>query len=400
MPRRFEVLFGSERARAGAAARPRPRRRAHALREDRPHRRRPVRRARDRAGLQVRQARALARARSRASCACRSRSTCSCCAISSGSSRSAALYRPLAGERKARGLLRASEGDTLKGYARNDYLDEEAFWGAVDDARDTARTPRAAHPRRRRRARPEGRRVPGVVRPLADLPGASARERAAAGSRRGDGRGLRLRRRRHGQDGRARRALRARGVRPRARRRLDPRHHVHAPRGRRAAHAHPRRARRARAARPRARARRRVDLDDPRLLPSAAEGVSVRRRARSALPRARRRAGSRASERVVPRRRSTSSARTDDPDRLRLLATYGADGLRRMLTGVYETLRSAGRDARRSTSATRPQLDGASRSCARRRAASSTMPSATDNQRTARDAAARAARARHARPTG
>jgi ATP-dependent helicase/nuclease subunit A len=35
--------------------------------------------------------------------------------------------------------------------------------------------------------------------------------------------------------------------------------------------------------------------------------------------------------------------REGDPDRLRLLATYGADGLRRMLTGVYETLRSAGR---------------------------------------------------------
>ena len=34
----------------------------------------------------------------------------------------------------------------------------------------------------------------------------------------------------------------------------------------------------------------------------------------------------------------------DDPERLRLLATYGAGGLRRMLTGVYETLRSAGRD--------------------------------------------------------
>jgi RecB family exonuclease len=49
------------------------------------------------------------------------------------------LYRPLAGERKARGLLRASEGDTLKGYARNDYLEEEAFWGAVDRARETAR---------------------------------------------------------------------------------------------------------------------------------------------------------------------------------------------------------------------------------------------------------------------
>jgi ATP-dependent helicase/nuclease subunit A len=34
----------------------------------------------------------------------------------------------------------------------------------------------------------------------------------------------------------------------------------------------------------------------------------------------------------------------DEPERLRLLATYGARGLRRMLTGVYETLRSAGRD--------------------------------------------------------
>ncbi|HET7568907.1 MAG TPA: UvrD-helicase domain-containing protein [Gaiellaceae bacterium] len=33
-----------------------------------------------------------------------------------------------------------------------------------------------------------------------------------------------------------------------------------------------------------------------------------------------------------------------DRDRLRLLATYGAEGLRRMLTGVYETLRSAGRE--------------------------------------------------------
>ena len=35
-----------------------------------------------------------------------------------------------------------------------------------------------------------------------------------------------------------------------------------------------------------------------------------------------------------------------DPERLRLLATYGADGLRRKLTGVYETLRSAGRELR------------------------------------------------------
>src|SRR4029077_8989320 len=33
-----------------------------------------------------------------------------------------------------------------------------------------------------------------------------------------------------------------------------------------------------------------------------------------------------------------------EPERLQLLATYGAAGLRRMLTGVYETLRSAGRE--------------------------------------------------------
>src|SRR5262245_109056 len=35
---------------------------------------------------------------------------------------------------------------------------------------------------------------------------------------------------------------------------------------------------------------------------------------------------------------------TGDAERLRLLATYRTDGLRRMLTGVFETLRSAGRE--------------------------------------------------------
>ena len=34
----------------------------------------------------------------------------------------------------------------------------------------------------------------------------------------------------------------------------------------------------------------------------------------------------------------------EQPDRLALLATYGSAALRRMLTGVYETLRSAGRE--------------------------------------------------------
>jgi ATP-dependent helicase/nuclease subunit A len=39
----------------------------------------------------------------------------------------------------------------------------------------------------------------------------------------------------------------------------------------------------------------------------------------------------------------TAFCATRDAERLRLLATYGAQGLRRKLTGVYETLRSAGR---------------------------------------------------------
>jgi ATP-dependent helicase/DNAse subunit B len=48
------------------------------------------------------------------------------------------VYRPLAGERKARGLLRQSEGETLAGYSKNDYLDEESFWAAVDKAKAKA----------------------------------------------------------------------------------------------------------------------------------------------------------------------------------------------------------------------------------------------------------------------
>jgi ATP-dependent helicase/nuclease subunit B len=47
------------------------------------------------------------------------------------------VYRPLAGERKARGLLRTGEG--LEGsFAKNDYRDPEAFWAQVESARGTA----------------------------------------------------------------------------------------------------------------------------------------------------------------------------------------------------------------------------------------------------------------------
>ena len=50
------------------------------------------------------------------------------------------LYRPLAGGRRPRGLLRAeAKEDVLAGYSRNDYLDEDAFWSQVETARTTAR---------------------------------------------------------------------------------------------------------------------------------------------------------------------------------------------------------------------------------------------------------------------
>jgi len=49
------------------------------------------------------------------------------------------IYRPLAGERKARGLLRAeAREDGVPGFAKNDYLDEEAFWSQVERARELA----------------------------------------------------------------------------------------------------------------------------------------------------------------------------------------------------------------------------------------------------------------------
>jgi hypothetical protein len=49
------------------------------------------------------------------------------------------LYRPLSGERKARGLLRAdAREDALPGHVRTDYLDEDAFWSQIERSRDAA----------------------------------------------------------------------------------------------------------------------------------------------------------------------------------------------------------------------------------------------------------------------
>jgi ATP-dependent helicase/DNAse subunit B len=49
------------------------------------------------------------------------------------------LYRPLAGGRRPRGLLRADAKEDVVGGSRNDYLDEDEFWAKVDGARQTAR---------------------------------------------------------------------------------------------------------------------------------------------------------------------------------------------------------------------------------------------------------------------
>jgi ATP-dependent helicase/DNAse subunit B len=48
------------------------------------------------------------------------------------------LYRPLAGGRRPRGLLRADAKEDVGGYSRNDYVDDEAFWAQVENARKTA----------------------------------------------------------------------------------------------------------------------------------------------------------------------------------------------------------------------------------------------------------------------
>jgi ATP-dependent helicase/DNAse subunit B len=49
------------------------------------------------------------------------------------------LYRPLAGERKPRGLLRAEAKDELPGFTRTDYVEDTEFWTRLDDAREIAR---------------------------------------------------------------------------------------------------------------------------------------------------------------------------------------------------------------------------------------------------------------------
>jgi ATP-dependent helicase/nuclease subunit B len=48
------------------------------------------------------------------------------------------VYRALAGRRVTRGMLRSSAGEDLPGFAKDDYLDDDAFWAQVETARDRA----------------------------------------------------------------------------------------------------------------------------------------------------------------------------------------------------------------------------------------------------------------------
>jgi hypothetical protein len=48
------------------------------------------------------------------------------------------LYRPLAGERKPRGLLRASAKEELPGFTRTDYLEDDEFFERLEGSRTLA----------------------------------------------------------------------------------------------------------------------------------------------------------------------------------------------------------------------------------------------------------------------
>ncbi|MEX2612617.1 MAG: PD-(D/E)XK nuclease family protein [Gaiellaceae bacterium] len=50
------------------------------------------------------------------------------------------VYRALSGKRLTRGMLRESAREDLPGFAKDDYLDEDAFWAQVETARERAGT--------------------------------------------------------------------------------------------------------------------------------------------------------------------------------------------------------------------------------------------------------------------
>ena len=174
VPRRFEVGFGSD-ARPGAAARARPRRRPDALRQDRPDRRRPGQRARDRPGLQVGPYRPLG-GRDREGARLQIPLYMLVLRDLVGIEPLGGLYRPLAGERRARGLLRRRRRTTRCPGSSRTTTSTRRRSGRRSTAPRARARPGAAHPRGRRAPRPEGDgRLPRVVRPLADVQGQARR---------------------------------------------------------------------------------------------------------------------------------------------------------------------------------------------------------------------------------
>ena len=158
----------------------------------------------------------------------------------------------------------------------------------------------------------------------------------------------------------ARRALRPRGVRRRPRRRVGARHHLH-PQGRRRASRHASAPRCSSAGGPTSPASSTARGSRPST--ASAAGCFVRIRSRSGSTRAST-SSTRSTAPFSAARRSTARSRRSAPradsERLTLLATYGSKRLRKMLTGVYETLRSAGRRADARAGRRRPTSTAAS----------------------------------------
>ena len=260
------------------------------------------------------------------------------------------VYVPVGGGRRPRGILREQD-DRIPGFSRRDYLEPDEFDAAVDAARATAVGLVERIRAGRRRARPAGRRVPALVRPLADLPQGAAvtalgheDERAAAGCDRRARHRLRRGRRRHGQDRRARRAVRdARwsttgwtSSRSSSSRTPSARRASFAPASARGSSSAAGRTSRSSSTAP----------GSPRSTASAGASSARTRSRRASIPRFRVLDEPQA---LVLQAEAFSVAlerfcAADEPDRWQLLATYGAAGLRRMLVEVYATLRSAGRD--------------------------------------------------------
>ena len=215
------------------------------------------------------------------------------------------VYMPLGGGRRARGMLRAGE-DQVLGFDAGDYLDGPEFEAEIEHARGVGGRAGRAHPRGRRRSTT---RAAATARPGATS-GASAARSA----------------REHARNPQQQAAIDARGstfvsagagtgkttvlVERFARAVIDDGLDVdsllvitYTDRAAGELRAQdPGATARARAARSGARPRRRLDLDDPRLLPPAPDGVPARGRHRPAVPRARRVAGARAAGRGVQRR--------------------------------------------------------------------------------------------------